>query len=608
MAGQVNLLEMIRQQSIGATYSTALAAEAAATAARGTTESFRESVSTLQNIGTDQAIVDGQAILGKLQAQTEARAAYKDSGVEAALAAISTSMLGEIPKLSKALDDFAVEEEAASGFSPIQSIKNLFDVNGTRARLVGATAKIEELSKAASQLEARTGARVQLANSTAEVLTAAAAEAATRVVKGGWDLKAQEAQRAALKSNAYEVQVWAEADERTLNLLNNAYGTERAAAAEYRARVQHGYIVDRENRAKQEQLNEAQEDQSIVRYINLARDADGMPQVTGPEATLLLKQVKGGANKDLYEMYLRGQQIAAKGVPYYAFSPAGVAEKLAKGGKPNLPPERLKALGPLEAAMLELDAIMTKPATVEQRQLKDSLESDRTGAKRAQWLNQRTRQNLDAQYSFIGNNLDHPGHIGDLGSYIGTTDSPGIGELQKHPFVQKVLNGAVAGNISLQDPSKVIGMGLEAARTGSVSINQVAVDTAHLYAKAAGIKRAERGYDTFGMQFSKAPGYVVEINGMRVDVTKSDQVLRAMLSIESARMLNESGIKGPRQGGAVSPHVTALELLQHGLRRSAQESAAGRIGGAINEGVSGVKFGPEITYTPENVRKLRSNQ
>ncbi len=608
MAGQVNLLEMIRQQSIGATYSTALAAEAAATAARGTTESFRESVSTLQNIGTDQAIVDGQAILGKLQAQTEARAAYKDSGVEAALAAISTSMLGEIPKLSKALDDFAVEEEAASGFSPIQSIKNLFDVNGTRARLVGATAKIEELSKAASQLEARTGARVQLANSTAEVLTAAAAEAATRVVKGGWDLKAQEAQRAALKSNAYEVQVWAEADERTLNLLNNAYGTERAAAAEYRARVQHGYIVDRENRAKQEQLNEAQEDQSIVRYINLARDADGMPQVTGPEATLLLKQVKGGANKDLYEMYLRGQQIAAKGVPYYAFSPAGVAEKLAKGGKPNLPPERLKALSPLEAAMVELDQIMSAPGITKPGSVKESLENDKTGAKRAQWLNTRTRENLDLQYSFIGNNLDHPGHIGDLGTYIGTATSPGIPDFQTRPTVTKVLNGAVASGQSLQDPAVVIRMSMEAARAGIISPNQVAVDLSYMYSKAAGIKRAERGYETFGMQFSKAPGYVVELGGQRVNVANYDELLRGMMTMEATRMFGESGIKGPRQGGAVSPHVTALELLQHGLRRSAQESAAGRIGGAINEGVSGVKFGPEITYTPENVRKLRSNQ
>ena len=608
MAEQVNLLELIRQQSVGAMYSTALAAEAANTAARETTKSFVQSQKTLEQIGTDQSSVVNQAYLGKLAAQTEARAAYKDSGVEATLAAISTALVEEVPKLSRALDDFAVEQEAAAGFSPLQSLKNILDVNGTRAKLVGSTAKIEELSKAAAQLEARTGARVQLANSTAEVLTTAAVEAATRAERGNWDLKAQEAHRAALKSNAYEVQVWADADERTLNILSAAAGQERAAAAEYRAGIEHGYRVEAANRAKQEQLTEDQIDQSALYYINQAELADGDIPSSGPEAKLLIKQLKGGANKDIYEKYLRGKQIASKGVPYYAFSPAGVAEKLAKSGKPNLPPERLKALGPLEAAMVELDQILTKPATMEEKQLKESLESDKSGAKRAQWINQRTRQNLDTQYSFIGNNLDHPGHIGDLSSYIGTAESPGIGELQNHPFVQKVLNGAVAGNISLQDPSKVISIGLEAARAGTVSINQVAVDTAHLYAKAAGIKRAKRGYETFGMQFSKVPGYVVEIGGMRVDVTKHDQVLRAMLSIESARMLNESGIKGPRQGGAVSPHVTALELLQHGLRKSAQESAAGRFGGAVNEGISGVKFGPDITYTPENVRKLRGNQ
>ena len=212
MADTVNLLELIRQQSTGALYSNALAAEAANTAARETTKSFVQSQKTLEQIGTDQASVVNQAGLGKLAAQTEARAAYRDSGVEATLAAISTALVAETPKLSKALDEVATENEAASGFSPIQTIKNALDITGSRARLKSSAAKIDALSMAAAQLENRAGARGTLANSTAEVLTAAAVEAATRAERGNWDLKAQEAHRAALKANAYEVQVWADAD------------------------------------------------------------------------------------------------------------------------------------------------------------------------------------------------------------------------------------------------------------------------------------------------------------------------------------------------------------------------------------------------------------
>jgi hypothetical protein len=256
MAEQMNLLELIRQQTPVAVRSTERAGSVNAMVAGQVSDSFRQSEATLRASAEDQALIVQTAHIGQLEAQKEAQRAYRDTGAQDALHKIITTMVAEIPALDEATQQMRTESIEASGFSPIAWIKQAFDVNGTQARAAGAANRINALSGAAQEIEQRVDSVGKLARSTAETITTASIAASARVAKGDMDLRADQAYRESLKYNGQMVEAIAAADDKKLDIYIRARNLEAGEQRLDMERERMQYAREAALAAKEEKLTE----------------------------------------------------------------------------------------------------------------------------------------------------------------------------------------------------------------------------------------------------------------------------------------------------------------------------------------------------------------
>ena len=257
--------------------------------------------------------------------------------------------------------------------------------------------------------------------------------------------------------------------------------------------------------------------------------------------------------------------IHQTGVSVIGTSPADTARILSASPQGlNLPEERKKALALVTEAQAALAQARKLPAS--------PLQDDKDGSKAAGFINGYVNDRVTRDLGFIGNNLDNPFHIGDLGSYIGTAANPGVLRFQSYPLVQRVLNPAIAANQSISDPNVVVGLAMAAVRKGDISSSQAAADITNIYRRANLLHRAAVGFDTLGIRTPEGGGgYRVKINGTVVDVTDFAAVARAMNKASSRESLKE------------------YQSQSFGLREPIKQAMR-------NIPLSG---GSNITYTPE---------
>jgi hypothetical protein len=529
MAETVNLLEMIRQQTPRVVQAVrnagAVAVDNSMKAEKVVADMEQRAVQTAQ----DQALVVQTAQIGQLNAQNAARKALDTAGGMDALYDTIATLRAEQQRLVPELENLRQEELASTGFSPIQALKNAVDWNGTRTKIASSINAIKTVSAVGQELEQRVNAAGQIARSTAETMTVASVEAATRAAQTEWQMRAAQARLEGLKYNTQSMEAIASAEDKTLEVLTRAATFERmeeqfqlSLREEARRARQADFQEQMMREARAEKLSEKALDDRIVYKINLGRASRGEAPITGPEAQDMIKLFRGN-NPEMLDLYKKGEYAERTGVSLIGYSPADTAKVVA--GNPQilqtLPAERRKALDLVLEAQQALAAARGTPGS--------PLSDDKDGSKASAFINKYVNDKT-AQYARnVGNNLDNPFHVGDLSSYIGSPQNPGVAIFQTYPLVQKVLNTAIAGNVSLTDPNTVVGLAMAAVKKGDLTSVQAAADISNIYRRANLLHRSAVGFNTLGISMPKnGGGYVAKINGEAVDVTDFQAVARAL--------------------------------------------------------------------------------
>jgi hypothetical protein len=542
MVEQTNLLELIRAQvpkvvkSVQNAGAVAVDNAAKAEAVVGGLEK------TYEQAGRDQALVVQTAQIGALNAQQASRKALDAAGGFDALYSTIATLRTEQERLTPELERLRQENVDASGISPLAWIKRELDWNGTQAKVAGSINTIKNVSAVGQEIEQRVNAAGTIARATAETMTVASVEAASRVAQAEWAGRAAQARLEGLKYNTQSMEAIASAEDKTLEVLTRAQNFQRAEdqfqlalREEERRREQFNWQKESAAAARTEKLEGKALDDSFVYKLNLGRAARGLASLEGLEAKQALTLLRAN-NPDMVDLYRKGDVAATTGIGLIGYSPADTASVIAKNPQilQDLPPERRKALDIVVQAQRELALA---------RGMKGSdLADDKDGSKAAAFINAKVNEKV-AQFSAnVGNNFDNPFHLGDLTSYIGTAKDPVVAIFQTYPAVAKVLNPAIAGGVSLSDPNVVVGLVSAAVRKGEIPSSQAAADISNIYRRANLLHRRAVGFETLGISLPPAgAGYVARINGESVDVTDFVAVARAM----NRQMLRETPARAP---------------------------------------------------------------
>lgn len=542
MAEQTNLLELIRAQVPkviqGAQNAGAVSVDNTMKA-EGVVQGLEK---TYEQAGRDQALVVQTAQIGALNAQQASRKALDAAGGLDALYETITTLRSEQQRLTPELERLRQENVDASGLNILGIIKQRLDWNGTQAKVESSIQSIKATSSAGQEIEQRVNAAGTIARSTAETMTVASVEAATRVAQAEWAGRAAQARLEGLKYNTQSMEAIASAEDKTLEVLTRAYNVDRAEQQfqlslreEERRRAQFEWTKEAALAARTEKLEGKALDDSFVYKLNLGRASRGLAPLEGLEAKQALQLLRSN-NPDMVDLYRKGDIAATTGVGLIGYSPADTASVIAKNPQilEQLPPERRKALDLVVQAQRELAVA---------RGMKGSdLADDKDGTKAAAFINKYVNDRVATFSANVGNNFDNPFHLGDLTSYIGTAKDPGVQIFQSYPAVSKVLNPAIAGGMSLSDPNVVVGLVQAAVRKGDLTSSQAAADISNIYRRANLLHRRAVGFETLGISLPAAgAGYVAKINGENVDVTDFVAVARAM----NKQMLRDTPNRAP---------------------------------------------------------------
>ena len=546
MAEQVNLLELIRQQSPRVVQAVQNAGAVAVDNSMKAEKVVGEVAQLYEQAAQDQALVVRTAQIGNLQAQQAARKALDAAGGMDALYETISTLRTEQQRLAPELEQLRTENVEATGFNIVGKIKQRLDWNGTQAKVVSSINTIKAVSDTGQQIEQRVNSAGTIAKNTAETMTVASVDAATRAAQTEWQVRAAHARLEALKYNSATMDAIAGAEDKTLEVLMRAQNVERSEQsyqlALQEAQRQRDQFEWRKEEAAYQRADREEKliiDNDIVAKINAGRASRGLEPLGGLEAKQVISMFKSN-NPDMLDLYKKGELALRTGISIIGYSPSDTVKVVATNPQilESLPAERKKAL----ALVLEAQQALAVARGIKGSDLSD----DKDGTKSAAFVNDYVRRKVGELSMNVGNNFDNPFHIGDLSSYIGSAAAPGVSAFQNYPTVQKILNPAIAANISLSDPNTVVGLVQAAVRKGELSSSQAAADITNIYRRANLIHRKAIGFETIGVSVPAAgKGYMARINGELVDVTDFTAVARAM----NIQMLREAARGSPMVPG-----------------------------------------------------------
>jgi hypothetical protein len=546
MAEQVNLLELIRQQSPRVVQAVQNAGAVAVDNSIKAEKVVADIEKTYQQAAEDQALVVRTAQVGQLQAQQASRKALDAAGGLDALYDTISTLRAEQVRLTPELEKLREENIDATGFNILGKIRQALDWNGTQAKVASSVNTIKTVSNTGQEIEQRVGAAGTTAKNTAETMTTASVAAAARMASVEWQGRAAQARLEALKYNSATMDAIAGAEDKTLEVLMRAQNAERSEQsyqlALQEAQRQRDQFEWRKEEAAYQRADREEKliiDNDIVAKINAGRASRGLEPLGGLEAKQVISMFKSN-NPDMLDLYKKGELALRTGISFIGYSPSDTARVVATNPQilESLPAERKKAL----ALVLEAQQALAVARGVKGSDLSD----DKDGTKSAAFVNDYVRRKVGDLSMNVGNNFDNPFHIGDLSSYIGSAAAPGVSTFQNYPTVQKILNPAIAANISLSDPNTVVGLVQAAVRKGDLTSSQAAADITNIYRRANLIHRKAVGFETIGVSVPAAgKGYMARINGELVDVTDFTAVARAM----NIQMLREAARGSPMVPG-----------------------------------------------------------
>jgi hypothetical protein len=545
-----------------------------------------EQVQILNQVSVDQGAIIRQQQIAELEAQNQRRANViainSDPSTSGGLINQLLTTIGtKVKSTQETLQKYNKEQSTEFLSDPIGWIKAGFDWDGTKEKL---QAEVGDLKTAEAGLQTVNNAIQQTARTTEttkELVTKATIDLAVNIAASESQLKAKAVAIEGLRFNLAQSKAVIDGSSERLTALYNQNAAVNQEENQKIALANLAISQSREARDATQTLvmNEARAagkrvDDVTLGYINTSRASQGLPPL-GADEFQAQKQL--GATKDLGYHLQNGQRIAITGQSMVGASPAESAEFLV-----SMPHNF--AAGRKEVAALIVSAYDAL-GKEKNPSLADTKENQ--GA-RATYVNAKVSEELARQSQSITPDVSNLRHLGDLSSYIGSAESPGIRSLQSLPITQKLLAPAIGAKANLSDPKIVLGMTTDAIRKGVVTSDEAIKGLSEVYRRANELHLAHRGFIGFGIVLPAAgKNYQIQGGPNMTDPVSLGRYFSKSLAnqayVEMATSRSEA--TGRTQGYTFKGPANSS-----GLNLPADPAAY-------------LRGGPDISYTPENYRE-----
>lgn len=540
MAESNPVLDLIVQAGKNAVQSAASVAAAENAVATETKKLVAGAIETNKQIAANQQIITSAQRGGELAAQEQMLSIISGSkGIETlgALLNKSTQVASEVVART---DVVRKEQETRLIDDPLTWIKAQLDWDKNQEKLAGSVDQLRIVSSAAQQVANQISTVGQVSKATARTITQASMQAEIDNVALMASQQQRELLLKGLAANVQGVRAAAEADDKVLDVATRVGTFARQEQQFQLALEQEERLREQFSWSKGEKEDQKTFEDRTIAAINAGEAARGLPPSSPQEIRDVIRLNKG-LSAEYAELYQNGRIALQSGQALISTNPGKVAAILQASPElvASLDENQKKVAGILKEAYAVLGDKTVRA--------KEGLDDDKSGAKAQRVVSAKVQELVTRQLNFIGNNPDNPFFVGDLSSYIGSSQNPGIAAFQSYPLTQKVLNPAIAANVALSDPAVPFKLALEAVRKGEISTAQAAADFSNIYRRVSAVHRQAADFRKFAISLPpEGSQYKVKIDGEVVDITNYQAVAtlmsKSLRTAEINKKLNERQI------------------------------------------------------------------
>lgn len=464
-----------------------VAAQSGANAAAALSEAAAK---TLKATADAQATIIREDLTSKMVVEQAQRSAALAAGYDPAVGA--GPLLDRIKKVnekgSEVVDltkKLRAERSVKIWENPMAWLQANF-LSDTEEQVVYASQELQAESTTLQNLNAAVQQTARTAEATAQTVTAAKIEAATKVAATDATLKAYQAEQEGIRFRTAAVTARAELSNANLNALHTLRGAQLAEQnyqlnlqQEARAREQFEWQKELKKIADEERKTGIALDSYVIETINYGNKLLNRPEITGLDAKAMVQFFKKGGSEELNKLYQIGlsHRMNPKN-PIIGATPA----------------EAYSNIVSLQGQVTEAQKGVLEVMRDVQQALPKTAFDPKTGKVDSTLYNKAIKEAFDSQFQLIRAGSGNPFDVGDITPYI--TSTP---QLQSLPLVQKVLGPAITAKTSLNDPKVVLDLTIEAAKRGEISLPDAVTGIINTYQRANAINQAGRGFISFGI-------------------------------------------------------------------------------------------------------------
>jgi hypothetical protein len=416
-------------------------------------------------------------------------------------------------------------------------VKARFNEGALRGQVERTAASADFQNKRALNLAATVQAATITEKAIASTITAASVEAQATIVSAEARIAAEKAALEGFAANTRGVKAVLDASTEQLgflyhqnNALTQAKNTEIALGHLEISRL----ALDEKKAMNEAKLEGKQLDDWVLERLNTGRRNFGYTDdLTGFAAKNYLQLYKSG-DPEVRKYFKSGDlTISAGGKSIIATNPAEAAQALNSGH--NLPPGREGAIGILTRGM---EAAIAK-----------RLDPKKNPEEYHKAVNDYVREEVARDAANI--TPTSPRFIGDLKSYLGDANTPGIGALMALPISQKVFKPIIDAGQPLSDPTLIRSLGKEAVYKGVITSSEYSSGLSAIFQRANELNLQSSDYVGLGIQIPNAgknypvrkgafAGKIDMTNAVELGQELAQDLSRRIIAIEQGKQVSRT--------------------------------------------------------------------
>ena len=327
-----------------------------------------------------------------------------------------------------------------------------------------------------------------------ESVTAASADAASRIAASDAMIKAKTVKLEGLK---YDTEAITRYYSLSKDVVDAGYQALNARRQEESLKISQEHLkISREafEFSKEERVltREARQegkelDENIVENINLGRASLGLSPFTGVEAKQQLSLFKQN-KQELFDMFRRGEEVKRSGRAVIGLTPADAIKNLSEN------PTAERTLPEIKTPVIQLlNRARQKTAADPQLDRKDARAVELN-------LNKNVAAEVKQQYERADSGPDNIFNPGDLKQYLGNekTGIPAPNGISNLSLYKKLFRPLADSGVDMSQPKMVYAMTYEALKEGKITFED-AIELSKIYRSANDINQIARGLGGFGI-------------------------------------------------------------------------------------------------------------